>query len=136
VRIDGSLYFGAVNHVREQLQRILQQSPEQKNLLIVAEGMNFIDMAGAEYLLHLNTELRQKGGCLYLLGVKEGICSHFRLFKYFLEIGTENIFETKPEAIAEIFPRLDHSICERCTARIFLECENATPTMEPVSGVS
>jgi SulP family sulfate permease len=123
VRIDGSLYFGAVNHVREQLQRILQQSPEQKNLLIVAEGMNFIDMAGAEYLLHLTRELRQNGGCLYLLGVKEGICSHFRLFKYFLEIGTDNIFETKPEAIAEIFPRLDHNICARCTARIFLECD-------------
>ncbi|MGE4561197.1 MAG: SulP family inorganic anion transporter [Desulfobulbus sp.] len=124
VRIDGSLYFGAVNHVREELQRILQQSPEQKNLLIVAEGMNFIDMAGAEYLLQLMREIRNNGGCLYLLGVKEGICSHFRLFKYFLEIGAENIFETKPEAISEIYPRLDHRICERCTARVFLECQS------------
>ncbi|WP_321283899.1 SulP family inorganic anion transporter [uncultured Vibrio sp.] len=127
VRIDGSLYFGAVNHVREELQRIMQASPDQKNLLIVAEGMNFIDMAGAEYLLRLTRELRPNGGTLYMLGVKEGICTHFRLFKYFLEIGTENIFETKPEAIAEIFPRLDHRICAQCTARIFLECEDGPP---------
>ena len=124
VRIDGSLYFGAVNHVREEIQRIREQSPEQKSLLIVAEGMNFIDMAGAEYLLHLTEEIRQNGGTLYMLGVKEGICTHFRLFKYFLEIGTDNIFETKPEAIAEIYPRLDHSLCKNCTARIFLECES------------
>lgn len=131
VRIDGSLYFGAVNHVREALQRILAESPEQKNLLIVAEGMNFIDMAGAEYLLHLTRDIRHNGGCLYLLGVKEGICSHFRLLKYLLEIGTDNIFETKPEAIAEIYQRLDRRICARCTARIFLECENDTALPPP-----
>lgn len=131
VRIDGSLYFGAVNHVREALQQIMQQSPEQKNLLIVAEGMNFIDMAGAEYLLHLTQDIRHNGGCLYLLGVKEGICSHFRLFRYFLEIGTDNIFETKPEAIAEIYQRLDRDICARCTARIFLECEKDASQQPP-----
>ncbi len=133
VRIDGSLYFGAVNHVREEIQRILAESPEQKNLLIVAEGMNFIDMAGAEYLLHLMQEIRHNGGCLYLLGVKEGICSHFRLFKYFLEIGTDNIFETKPEAIAEIYQRLDRSICAHCTARIFLECESDATLHAPTA---
>lgn len=131
VRIDGSLYFGAVNHVREELQRILAASPEQKNLLIVAEGMNFIDMAGAEYLLHLTNDIRHNGGQLYLLGVKEGICSHFRLLKYFLEIGTDNIFETKPEAIAEIYQRLDRHICAHCNARIFLECEKDTTLPPP-----
>nr|WP_321466934.1 SulP family inorganic anion transporter [uncultured Desulfobulbus sp.] len=136
VRIDGSLYFGAVNHVREELQRIRQGSPEQKNLLIVAEGMNFIDMAGAEYLLQLTKDIRQNGGTLFMLGVKEGICTHFRLFKYFLEIGTENIFETKPEAIAEIYPRLDHSICEHCKARIFLECNTRLSNEEIAEALS
>jgi SulP family sulfate permease len=136
VRIDGSLYFGAVNHVREELRRIMRQSPEQRNLLIVAEGINFIDMAGAEFLLRLLREIRKNGGCLYLLGVKEGICSHFRLFQYFLEIGLENIFETKPEAIAEIYPRLDHDICKQCTARIFLECESGISSKELAEALS
>jgi len=136
VRIDGSLYFGAVNHVREELQRIRQQSPEQKNLLIVAEGMNFIDMAGADYLLRLMQEVRQHGGNLYLLGIKEGICSHFRLYNYFLEIGAENIFETKSEAIAEIYPRLDQRICEKCKARVFFECKGGITSEEIAEALS
>ncbi|MBM9615609.1 SulP family inorganic anion transporter [Desulfobulbus rhabdoformis] len=136
VRIDGSLYFGAVNHVREAIQRLREQSPDQKNLLIVAEGMNFIDMAGAEYLLHLTEEIRKNGGTLYMLGVKEGICSHFRLAQYFLEIGAENIFETKPEAIAEIYPRLDKTYCKNCKARIFLECENELSTEKIAKALS
>lgn len=123
IRIDGSLYFGAVSHVREELQRIQLSFPEQKHLLIVARGMNFIDMEGAEYLVRLAREREQDGGKLYLLGVKEGICSYFKLFRYLLEIGTDNIFESKEEAIAEIYQHLDHTICARCTARIFIECE-------------
>jgi len=122
IRIDGSLYFGAVNHVREELQRIQQAHPEQKHLLIVARGMNFIDMAGAEFLVHLANERYKDDGRLYLLGVKEGICSYFKLVDYFLDIGTDNIFETKEEAIAYIYERLDRNICDHCTARIFLEC--------------
>jgi len=122
VRIDGSLYFGAVTHVREELQRIQQTHPEQKHLLIVARGMNFIDMAGAEFLVHLANERARDDGRLYMLGIKEGICSYFKLVDYFLDIGTENIFETKEEAIAYITERLDRNICRHCTARIFLEC--------------
>ena len=125
IRIDGSLYFGAVNHVREALQRIQTAAPEQKHLLIVARGMNFIDMEGAEYLLRLAKERKREGGQLYLLGLKEGICSYFRLFRYLLEIGTDNIFESKEEAITTIVDRLDRSICAQCTARIFLECRPA-----------
>jgi len=122
VRIDGSLYFGAVNHVREELQRILLNNPDQKHLLIVARGMNFIDMAGAEFLVHLARERYANDGQLYLLGIKEGICSYFKLVNYFLEIGTDNIFETKEEALAYIYQRLDRNICDRCTMRIFVEC--------------
>ena len=38
------------------------------------------------------------------------------------EIGEENKFVKKEEAIAGIFTRLDRSICERCDRRIFREC--------------
>ena len=122
IRIDGSLYFGAINHVREALRRLQTAAPEQKHLLIVARGMNFIDMEGAEYLLYLAKERKRVGGQLYLLGLKEGICSYFRLFRYLIEIGTDNIFESKDEALATIVAQLDQSICAHCTARIFLEC--------------
>jgi len=122
VRIDGSLYFGAVSHVQSRLTAMLSARPEQKHLLLVGSGINFIDMAGAEWLIHLAKDRERAGGQLYFYDMKEGICSHFKFLEYLLDLGTDNIFVSKKEAIAEIFNRLDRSICLRCTARIFDEC--------------
>ena len=127
IRIDGSLYFGAVNHVRSGLHELLEATPGQKNLLIVGSGINFIDMAGAELLTHLAQERRAIGGALYFYDMKEDICSHFKFLDYMLEIGLDNIFVSKNEAIAEIFTHLDFSICQSCKARIFLECKTIPP---------
>jgi SulP family sulfate permease len=131
VRIDGSLYFGAVNHVRTNLQQLMQQKPEQKNLLLVGSGINFIDMAGAEFLLQLVREREESGGKLYFYDMKEGICNHFKFLEYLLQIGTDNIFLSKKEAISEIFSQLDKSVCTQCTSRIFLECATITSARAP-----
>ena len=50
VRINGSAYFGAVDHIQNSLQQIDVDNPRQKSVLIVSLGMNFIDVAGAEML--------------------------------------------------------------------------------------
>ena len=41
---------------------------------------------------------------------------------YLDEIGRENIFESKGEAIETIFRRLDPSVCAGCPRRVFREC--------------
>ena len=133
VRIDGSLYFGAVNHIRTGLRELMDETPTQNHLLIVGSGINFMDMAGAELLSHLAHERRAKGGALYFYDMKEDICSHFKMLEYLLDIGVENIFLSKKEAIAEIYPRLDQEICSHCNARIFLECRNI-PLQQPEHG--
>ena len=122
IRIDGSLYFGAINHVRNNLNKIMESEPHPKNLLLVGTGINFIDMEGAEFLLHLAKEREQAGGHLYFYGMKEGICGHLKFLEYILEIGVDNIFSSKDEAIAGIYKRLDRTVCDRCEVRIFLEC--------------
>ena len=45
------------------------------------------------------------------------------------EIGEENFFPSKAEAIGEVFARLDRSVCLRCEVRIFNECR-ALPKLE------
>ena len=50
VRIDGSLFFGAVDHVQKAFHEFELQNPEQTCLLIIGSGINFIDVAGAEML--------------------------------------------------------------------------------------
>ena len=64
VRVDGSLFFGAVDHVQGVLQSLLAQHPEQRHLLIVGNGINFIDVAGAEMLVQEAERRRKLGGGL------------------------------------------------------------------------
>ncbi|MEK6775872.1 MAG: SulP family inorganic anion transporter [bacterium] len=127
VRIDGSLFFGAIHSVQENLRDIHRHNPGQIHLLIVASGINFIDMAGAEFLAHLARERRDQGGGLYFYDIKEAVCEPFRRGECLIEIGTENFFTSKKKAVTEIFHRLDRDICLRCKARIFLECRALPP---------
>ncbi|MDT8384472.1 MAG: SulP family inorganic anion transporter [Gammaproteobacteria bacterium] len=127
MRIDGSLFFGAVSHVAESLRRFRQQNPQQKSALLVASGINFIDVAGAELLVQEVKNYRKLGGNLYFYRIKEGVCDPLRRGGYIQEIGEENMFSSKTEAIAEIFATLDKDICARCDKRIFNECQSIPP---------
>jgi SulP family sulfate permease len=49
IRIDGSLFFGAANHVSELLEEIDHDGP--KDLLIVGSGINYIDVSDAMMLV-------------------------------------------------------------------------------------
>ena len=51
------------------------------------------------------------------------------------QLGGENIFVTKIDAITSIFGRLDRSICERCDKRIFLECQKVEYKGEKLLGL-
>ncbi len=127
VRIDGSLFFGAVSHVAESLRRFREQNPQQNNLLLIASGINFIDVAGAELLAQEAQTYRRLGGKMYFYRIKEGVCGPLRRGGYIAEIGDENMFVSKTEAIREIFQTLDKSICARCDKRIFKECQSFPP---------
>ena len=122
IRIDGSVYFGAVDHVAEVLHGLAERYPQQKHLLIIGNGINFIDIAGAELLAHEAKRRRAIGGGLYLVKVKEDVCSILRRGGFSTIIGDENIFQSKSDAVATIFARLDREICQRCDKRTFQEC--------------
>jgi sulfate permease, SulP family len=122
IRIDGSLYFGAVDHVGEVLHGMAERYPQQKHLLIIGNAINFIDVAGAELLAHEATRRREIGGGLYLVKVKADVCSILKRGGFAGTIGDANMFQSKSDAIASIFGRLDRDVCRRCDKRIFKEC--------------
>ncbi len=122
VRLDGSLFFGAVSHVAETLAKMEEKQPGQRHLAIVASGVNFIDVAGAELLAEEAKRRRAEGGGLYLIRVKPGVCEPLTRGGYLDEIGRENLFTGKTDAIAWATSRLDPEVCRTCTARIFHEC--------------
>jgi len=124
VRIDGSLFFGAVDHVAETLRRYREQHPEQNHVLLVASGINFLDVAGAELLVQEAQNYRRIGGGLYFYDFKDGVRTPLERGGYLKEIGEENIFTSKAVALAAIIGKLNMNICKTCDRRIFNECAN------------
>jgi SulP family sulfate permease len=121
VRIDGSLYYGAVDHVAGFMDSLRQNYPN-KHVLVVASGINFVDITGAEYLVQEANRWRARGGAMYICGLKIIAQDVLTAGGYRDQIGAENFFTTKKEAIAAIFQQLDPKVCATCEARIFKEC--------------
>jgi len=129
VRIDGPLFFGAVNYVAERLRIIAKHNSAQKHLLIMARTISFIDVAGAEMLAREARLRRNAGGQLYFHQLQESARDLLERGGYLDDVGEDNFFDTKGEAISGIFKRLDRGICVRCDKRIFNECR-AIPKVE------
>jgi SulP family sulfate permease len=120
LRVDGSLFFGAVEHVNITIDELTDQGV--KNILIIGNGINFIDLAGAELLANQAKKIKAKGGGFYLCGLKKKVREVLNSGGYDDTVGKDNIFINKESAISEIYKRLDRHTCDTCEARIFKEC--------------
>ncbi|MCK5720875.1 MAG: SulP family inorganic anion transporter [Thiomargarita sp.] len=123
IRIDGSLFFGAVSYTSTKLHQMKATDPTLTHLLIITKAINFIDVAGAEMLVQEAKYWKEQGGGLYLCGLKMETDKFLRSGGYLDEIGEHNLFTAKKEAIAEIYKRLDYQFCQTCERRIFRECK-------------
>jgi SulP family sulfate permease len=131
LRIEGSIFFGAVEHVSQAFRNVDEADPQKKNLLITSRAIGFIDLAGAELLAKEAGRRRKLGGGLYLVGVQPDFCEMLRRSGQVDAVGEDQIFRHKGEAIQAIYPRLDSDICRTCSARIFQECHVALPDGTP-----
>jgi len=122
IRIDGPLFFGAVNHVGEYLANIDKHSNRKRDVLILGCGINFIDVAGAEMLMREARRLRMQRANLYLCEFKPEAQEVLERGGYLDYIGAGNIFATQTEALAKILPGVDPVKCQNCALPLFKEC--------------
>ena len=127
LRVDGSLFFGAVEHVRDELNEVRQRESERRLILMIGSGINFIDVAGAELLVQEANLMRDAGGSLYLCNLKPAVHKVLERGGFLELIGRDKVFATKDEAIRAIYSRLDSERCRTCEARIFDECQSVLP---------
>ncbi len=131
LRVEGSIFFGAVEHVQLSLRNVDEADPAKKHLMLFSRAVNFIDLAGAEMLSKEAVRRRKLGGSLILVGVQHGFYDMLDRGGQADAVGRENIFDRKGEAIEAVYRRLDNDICRNCTARIFHECQTALPDGTP-----
>lgn len=131
LRVNGEAFFGAVDHIQTHLEKIDEQMPTQKHLLIVASGINFVDIAGAEMLMRELHRRRRMGGDLYFYRMKDSVRHFLKRGGYMDEIGRDNVFDVRDFPMDKIYSRLETSICQTCQARIFSQCKGALPNGQP-----
>ena len=122
VRLDGEVYFGAINHIIEDLHKAIDDSPEQSKLLIVLKGVTFIDIAGCDMFSFENTSLKLEGRELYLCSLKREVHDMLERAGVLKQIGYDHIFQTKRIAIEKLVKSVNEERCCSCSARVFDEC--------------
>lgn len=122
IRIDMSIYFGSITHIQKRIAKI-SDNEQIHNILIVASGINFIDLAGAEGLVSENSRLKTLKGGLYFVGLKASVYEFAAKSCFIKQIGSDHFFDTKEQAISAIFKDLDRTICSKCNALVFKECQ-------------
>ena len=127
LRIDGALFFGSVQHIRDEIDAARAERPATRHLLLIGTGINLIDNAGAELVAYLARSLRESGVTLYLCKLRPSVRALLERGGVLDDIGRDNVFATKEQAVAAIYVRLDAAKCAACTARIFTECAVTLP---------
>lgn len=122
LRVEGSLYFGAIEHVEDHFDEIRKKQPGQKHLLLMSKSINTVDLAGADLLQREMRKRRADGGDLFFYSLRKPVIRMFEEAGYLDEFGRDHMYRGKREAFNRVFQRLDRSICATCTARIFEEC--------------
>ena len=130
LRLNGSIFFGAVAHLQQQIQELEEREPERRHLVVMASGMNFVDLAGAELLAEVARQRRKMGGRLYFYRIKESLADTLSRGGFMQEVGPENLFPAKSRPVETIYPQLDNEICRNCSVRAFAICQQRLPNGE------
>lgn len=131
LRVRGSLYFGAVEHVRDRMHEVDTVEPRRKWLMLLAQGVNFVDLAGAHLLQQEAQRRRALGGDLVLVGAAPGVLHMLERSDGHHHAPALRTFAHKGEALRAVYPLLESEVCRDCTVRIFEECQRTLPSGEP-----
>ncbi|CAG9172684.1 putative sulfate transporter [Cupriavidus laharis] len=122
LRMEGAIYFGAVQYVTDRLHWLRTVNASQKHLLAMTKSMNFIDLAGAEMWEAELAERRAAGGDLYFHRPRTQVLQTWEQTGFTAKLGPDHVFSTKRQALHTIIAQLSPDICAQCHARIFEEC--------------
>ncbi|MET0732573.1 MAG: SulP family inorganic anion transporter [Casimicrobiaceae bacterium] len=131
LRVDGSLFFGAVDHVRDELAAMRAERPGARHVLLVGSGINFVDAAGADMLAHEARAMAESGVALHLTNLKAPVRAVLEASGVMEALGRTRIHIAKADALRAIYAELDVAICEACAARVFNECQTVLPDGRP-----
>jgi SulP family sulfate permease len=139
LEILGDLYFGAVQHVEEQIHSNRVANPGQRYLLLRMHSVHNIDISGIRALESVLHTYREQGGDVFMVRVRPAVFEEMGASGFLANLGPDHLLD-EDGAISQIFYRvLDPAICiYECPVRVFRECQNLPKPLheEGVTGVA
>ena len=126
MRLHGSIFFGAVSHLQQEIRELQEREPKHRHLVVMAIGMNFVDLAGAEFLAETARRYKHASGSLGFYRMKESVAETLRKGGFMDDIGEKNLYPAKTRPAEALFPHLDKSICANCPHRLFSSCQTVS----------
>jgi len=120
LRIDGSLYFGSIEKISDYLSNLYEQNKIQ-HVLIAADGINFIDLAAAEWLTHEIIKWQKNRGGIYIASLKLVSQGVIKKGGFDNKMGYNIFFKDKKTAIIEIHKKIN----KPCKVKAFKECKTS-----------
>lgn len=132
VDLQGDLYFGAVNHVEEQLLNLLERQRQARYMLLRMHSVNQCDVSGIRALETIRRVLRVRGGDLFFVRVRASVMYRMQISGFYEQLGAERFLD-EDKAIEYLFYRvLDPAVCiYECDRRVFRECQELPKQLLP-----
>jgi SulP family sulfate permease len=114
-----------VSHVEKAIGRHLAAHPTQRELLLRMHSVDHCDFSGVHALESVVQAVRQRGGDVYLVRVRDSVLDLLTTTGFCGFLGTDH-FLAEDEAVSHLFYKvLDPAICiYECDVRVFKECQN------------
>lgn len=116
-RIDGSLYFGSIEKISDYFSNLYEENKTQ-HLLIVANGINFIDLGAAEWFANEVLKWQKNRGGIYVAGLKTTSQDILKKGGFIDKMGGDIFFSDKNNAIKAIHKKFKTP----CKTKVFDEC--------------
>jgi SulP family sulfate permease len=124
VSIHGSLFFGATQHVERALLGESELPPPRHHLLLRMHTVNHCDFTGLEMLEGVVRAFRQRGGDVFMVGVRPAVRVIMYETGFKDDLGEDHSLGPE-QAIDHLFESvIDPAICcYECPHRVFAECQ-------------
>jgi SulP family sulfate permease len=123
VQIEGSIFFGSVAYVQEDLERRLRHHPYTTNMLIRMHHVNTLDASGIHVLEILLEEVRDRGGGLYFSGINHRVFEVIKNSGFLKEVAETHLRSTTGSAIRQAMrDTFCPMVCAACEYAVFVEC--------------
>ena len=113
IRFDGQLNFVTIGYLEAELLDRLKGRAELKHVLIVAHGMNAIDVPAAEKLRLLVEHLRREGYEVSFSGLKDNVLDVLHQTGVYEAIQEGHVYPTQAVAVEAIHPKCHKGSTEK-----------------------